>query len=190
MWNRYRQTADFKEGNPWLLRFFDQIRFYPVSERELNELRKDFITGRFKLKVEEATFSLNQYNGFLRQNADSISAFKGRQQAAFEEERDRWGSDGQSEYLSEEIIDAADAGSELDLPRGAYAISAHVTGTVWKVLVKEGQDVTRGAPLMIIESMKMEITLDAPVSGKVSQIRCRENEYVSSGQMVIVIEMT
>jgi urea carboxylase len=190
MWNRYRQTADFKEGNPWLLRFFDQIRFYPVSERELTELRKDFITGRFKLRVEETTFSLNQYNGFLRQNEDSISAFKGRQQAAFEEERDRWESDGQSEYLSEEIIDATDAGSELDLPRGAYAVCAHVTGTVWKVLVKKGQDVTRGAPLMIIESMKMEITLDAPVSGKVSQIRCRENEYVSSGQMAIVIEMT
>ena len=57
MWNRYRQTADFKEGKPWLLRFFDQIKFYPVSESELLKLRQDFITGHFKLKVEEATFS-------------------------------------------------------------------------------------------------------------------------------------
>jgi urea carboxylase len=160
-----------------------------VSESELTELRKDFITGRFKLRVEETTFSLNRYNDFLRENADSISAFKSCQQVAFEEERDRWGADGQSECLSEEMIDAADAGSELDLPKGAYAISAHVTGTVWKLLVKKGQNVLRGAPLMIIESMKMEITLDAPVSGKVSQICCRESEYVSSGQMVIVIQM-
>ena len=190
MWNRYRQTADFKEGNPWLLRFFDQIRFYPVSESELTELRKDFITGRFKLRVEETTFSLNRHNDFLRENAESISAFKSRQQAAFEEERDRWEVDGQSEYLGEEAIDAADTGNELDLPKGAYAITAHVTGAVWKLLVKKGQNVMKGAPLMIIESMKMEITLDAPVSGKVSQICCRESEYVSSGQMVIVIQMT
>lgn len=57
MWNRYRQTTDFKDGKPWLLRFFDQIRFYPVSESELLALRKDFITGQFKLRVEETTFS-------------------------------------------------------------------------------------------------------------------------------------
>ena len=75
---------------------------------------------------------------------------------------DRWEVDGQSEYLSEEAIDAADTGNELDLPKGAYAITAHVTGAVWKLLVKKGQNVMKGAPLMIIESMKMEITLDAP----------------------------
>jgi urea carboxylase len=56
MWNRYRQTTDFKEGKPWLLRFFDQIRFYPVSESELLTLRKDFISGQFKLRVEEDYF--------------------------------------------------------------------------------------------------------------------------------------
>ena len=62
MWNRYRQTAEFPGGKPWLLRFFDQIRFYPVSESELLKLRKDFIAGHFKLRVEETTFSLKQYN--------------------------------------------------------------------------------------------------------------------------------
>ena len=35
MWNRYRQSADFRDGKQWLLRFFDQIRFYPVSAEEL-----------------------------------------------------------------------------------------------------------------------------------------------------------
>ena len=34
MWNRWRQTADFTDGKPWLLRFFDQVRFFPVSEAE------------------------------------------------------------------------------------------------------------------------------------------------------------
>ena len=118
MWNRYRQTADFKDGKPWLLRFFDQIRFYPVSESELLKLRQDFITGHFKLRVEETTFSLKQYNAFLQQNAASISAFKARQQAAFEAERERWKAEGKAEYVSETTLEEADTQSELDLPDG------------------------------------------------------------------------
>ncbi|MCS5946678.1 carboxyltransferase domain-containing protein [Klebsiella variicola subsp. variicola] len=41
MWNRYHEVADFA-GKPWLLRFFDQLRFYPVSADELLEIRRDF----------------------------------------------------------------------------------------------------------------------------------------------------
>ncbi len=37
MWNRYRQTVDFSDGKQWLLRFFDQIRFYPVTARRAAE---------------------------------------------------------------------------------------------------------------------------------------------------------
>ena len=188
MWNRYRQTADFKEGKPWLLRFFDQIRFYPVSESELLELRKDFITGRLKLRMEEATFSLKQYNNFLHENAAAINVFKTSQQVAFEAERERWKNSGQTEYVSEATLSEADAQSELDLPEGACAISAHVTGTVWKLLVKPGQHVTAGSPLLIVESMKMEIAVDAPVNGTVRQLLCKESGNVSAGQMLLVIQ--
>lgn len=188
MWNRYHQTADFKDGKPWLLRFFDQIRFYPVSESELLQLRKDFITGRFKLRVEETTFSLKQYNTFLQQNAAAISTFKAGQQAAFEVEREHWKDSGQAEYVSEATLGEADAQSELDLPEGACTISAHVTGTVWKLLVMQGQHVAAGSPLLIIESMKMEIAVDAPVNGMVWQLFCKESEHVSAGQMLLVIQ--
>ena len=44
MWNRYRQTEAFDQ--PWLLRFFDQIRFYEVSHEELNQIRRDFPKGQ------------------------------------------------------------------------------------------------------------------------------------------------
>jgi urea carboxylase len=188
MWNRYRQTADFKDGKPWVLRFFDQLRFYPVSESELLELRKDFITGSFKLRVEEATFSLKQYNTFLRENAAAITAFKTGQQVAFEAERERWKQKGQAEYVSEATLSAADAQSELDLTEGAHAVNAHVTGTVWKLLVKPGQHVTAGSPLLIIESMKMENAVDAPVNGTVGQIFCKVSGNVSAGQMLLVMQ--
>lgn len=188
MWNRFRQTKDFVDGKPWLLRFFDQIRFYPVNESELLTLRNDFITGQFKLRVEEATFSLKQYNQFLQQNITSIKAFKARQQAAFEAERERWKLNGQAEYVSEDSLEESDAQSELDMPEGACAVGSHVTGTVWKLLVKEGQHVTAGDSLVVIESMKMEFSVDATVNGTVQQISCKEGGYVSTGQLLLVIQ--
>ena len=188
MWNRYLQTADFRDGKPWLLRFFDQIRFYPVSEEELLQLRKDFISGRFELRVEESTFSLRQYNEFLQQNSVSIESFKAKQQAAFEAERDRWKASGQAEYISDATVSAADTQSELDLPEGARAVTSHVTGTIWKMLVEEGQRVAAGNTVLVVESMKMEIAVEAPVAGIVRQLFCKQGGHVSAGQMLLVIE--
>ena len=188
MWNRYRQTADFIDGKPWLLRFFDQIRFYPVSEDELLKLRKDFISGHFKLRIEETVLNLNQYNIFLQQQAASINAFKTTQQAAFEAERRHWEASNLSQYVNEDMLDEADAQSELDLPEGAQAISAQVTGTVWKVLAKEGERIEAGKPVIVIESMKMEFAVDSPVTGTIRQLFCKQGGYVSAGQALFVIQ--
>lgn len=188
MWNRYRQTIDFKEGKPWLLRFFDQIRFYPVSESELLKLRRDFISGQFKLRVEESTFSLKQHHRFLQQNRATIHTFKVRQQAAFESERERWKANGQHDSISEFNLHEADAQSEPDLPEDSHTIASPVTGTVWKLLVKEGQQVTAGDSLLIIESMKMEISVNATVNGFIHRILCHKDEYLSTGQLLFVIQ--
>ncbi|MCO6429003.1 urea carboxylase [Nitrosomonas communis] len=188
MWNRYRQTADFKDGQPWLLRFFDQIRFYPVSESELLKLRKDFITGHFKLRTEETVLNLRQYHAFLQQQAASINAFKARQQAAFEAERQRWEANNLAQYVSEDVLEEADAQSELDLPAGAQAVSSQVTGTVWKLLVTEDEQVKAGKPLIMVESMKMEFTVDSPVPGTVRKIFCKQGSYVSAGQVLLIIQ--
>jgi urea carboxylase len=68
MWNTYRVTAEFALGKPWLLRFFDQIRFYPVSGAELREFREDFLQGRSRLDITEGTFRLDAYRRFLEDN--------------------------------------------------------------------------------------------------------------------------
>jgi len=188
MWNRYRQTHDFVAGKPWLLRFFDQIRFYPVSERELLELRQDFITGRFTLRTEETVFSLRAYQAFLQQHADSIKAFKSRQQKAFEAERERWQIEGIQQGNDEDTLDYTCAKNEINLPDGAHAISSDVTGTVWQLLIETRQTVNVGDPVVIIESMKMEITLNAPVSGIVQRISCKQGDYVCSGQLLLIVQ--
>src|SRR6202023_56625 len=88
VWNRFRRTKDFRQ--PWLLRFFDQIRFYPVSAAELLRNRESFLEGKFDIKIEEETFRLRDYNTFLREIAAETAVFKSKQQLAFEAERERW----------------------------------------------------------------------------------------------------
>ncbi len=90
VWNTYRTTPEFEAGKPWLLQFFDQIRFYPVTADELLAFREDFIQGKVPVTMEAATFKLAGYRKFLGDNAGEIKKFKSRQQAAFEAERLRW----------------------------------------------------------------------------------------------------
>ena len=188
MWNRYKQTADFIDGKPWLLRFFDQIRFYPVSEDELLKLREDFIVGSFKLKVEETTFSLRDYNQFLQHNDADITAFRDKQQIAFNAERERWQANGQADYASDATVAEAATDSELDMPPNSRAVAGHVAGNIWKIEVAEGDTVQAGDTLLIIESMKMEINVVAPVAGKVLRLFCREGSQIAAGQDLLVIQ--
>ncbi len=187
MWNRWRATRDFTGGKPWLLRFFDQVRFFPVSEAELLKIREDFPLGRYQLKVEETTFSLRDYNTFLADNAESIAAFKARQQASFDAERERWRASGQAEYASDITVAEASTDSELDLPENGRAVASHVAGNVWKVEVEEGAEVKQGDPLVIVESMKMEFAVLAPCDGRIHKVFCREGGQVSAGQDLLVL---
>ena len=186
MWNRYKQTADFTDGHPWLLRFFDQIRFYPVTNAELTQFREDFPQGRVKLRIEETTFRLRDYQKFLAENADSIAAFKQQQQAAFEAERHRWEISGQLNFSEPEISPAsADATA---LPPNCSAVPAHIPGNIWKILATPDTEVREGDPLVILESMKMEVTVVASRPGRVREIRCAEGRPVNAGETLVVLE--
>jgi urea carboxylase len=184
MWNRYRQTASFRDGKPWLLRFFDQIRFYEVSEEQLLEHRRDFPLGRFDIKIEDTTFSLADYNRFLAEQQQSITAFKQRQQAAFDAERERWGRNGQADFVGEEA--APDATLEDVLPPGHKYLTAEVPGSVWKIVAQQGDQVAGGDAVAIFESMKMEITLRAAGPGAVVEWLVSEGKPVNAGQRIAV----
>ena len=187
MWNPWRQTADFRDGKPWLLRFFDQIRFYPVGETELLQLRQDFLLGRFQLQVEEARFGLKRYNQFLLANTGAISAFKEKQQAAFDAERERWRATGQSETAIEATTLDVEIDNARELPPNGRTVAAHLAGNVWKVPVQAGDLVAAGDPLVIVESMKMEISINAPSAGRVHTLYCRVGVAVSAGQELLVL---
>jgi len=188
MWNRYRQTEDFTDGRQWLLRFFDQIRFYEVSADELLTLRDDFTHGRFKLKVEQTTLKLRDYNRFLADERAAIEAFKSRQQAAFDAERQRWEASGQAHYEQDVAGDAAGADASFDLPPGCMAIASPVTGSVWEVAVKPGDVVDTDQLLLVVEAMKMEINIECDEPGRVVEVLCSQGSPVSAGQALVIIE--
>jgi len=186
MWNRYRQTGDFIEGKQWLLRFFDQIRFYPVSADELLRLREDFVAGRFKLRIESSVLKLRDYRKFLAENATSIATFKSRQQAAFDAERERWRLAGQ-QVVEVEARDDVSTTVEESLPAGCVAMSSPVTGSVWQVNVKAGDVVQSDQELLIVEAMKMEVPLIADEAGEVVEVRCSKGSAVTAGQVLVVL---
>ncbi|MEO7934375.1 MAG: urea carboxylase [Chthoniobacterales bacterium] len=185
MWNAWRATSNFTGGKPWLLRFFDQVRFYPVTAGELLQHRADFLNGRFVVRTEEETFRLADYTAFLERESDSIAEFRLKQRSAFAEERDRWVAAGQNIAASEpepEIIS-----EELVLPPGGRAVAAHLPGSIWQVLVNEGETVAEGDKLLIIESMKMETAITAPCAGLVSQLLVAKGRTVDPGQNLLVL---
>ncbi|HYO55377.1 MAG: biotin/lipoyl-binding carrier protein [Hyalangium sp.] len=66
-------------------------------------------------------------------------------------------------------------------------VAAHITGTVWKIEVKVGQKVSSGDTLVILESMKMEMPVEATEDGTVKEIRCKESQPVNEGDVLVVL---
>lgn len=183
MWNRYRKTAEFKQ--PWLLNFFDQIRFYEVSSDELKQIRRDFPQGRYSINIEESQFSLHEYEKFICDNSESIAQFTEQREHAFDEELARWHANGQFNYEQKEVAEETD---EVEIPEDAIRVDSSVSGSVWQSSVKVGQVVKAGDVLLVLESMKMEINITAPCAGKVTQILKNEGMRVQAGQTLVVLE--
>ena len=185
MWNTHRVTREFASGSPWLLRFFDQVRFYPVSARELAEFRADFAHGQASIDMVPGELRLKDYRKFLADNAADITAHKARQQAAFEAERARWTASGQAAFHAEPSEPQAPL--EDDLAAGCIAVSSPVAGSVWRVETAPGREVKRGETLLLVESMKMELPVMAPADGRVEELRCSEGKSVVFAQTLVVL---
>ena len=67
-------------------------------------------------------------------------------------------------------------------------VKAHITGTVWRVEVAIGDNIDEGDTVVILESMKMEMPVEAEDPGVVKEIRCEEGQAVSEGDTLVVLE--
>jgi urea carboxylase len=187
MWNTHRTTPEFEPGSPWLLRFFDQIRFFPVTAAELLEMRAAFPHGRYKLDIQPAEFNLRNYRTFLRSIESETAEFKHKQQAAFLEERERWAAAGQPEFV-DPITDVPPE-KPAEIPDGCKAIRSPMAASVWQVAIQAGQRVAAGEKLLVLEAMKMEFAVVAPHEGTVERVHCAKGGIVTAGQNLATLRV-
>jgi urea carboxylase len=187
MWNTHRTTRAFEPGSPWLLRFFDQIRFHPVSAAELLEYRDAFPHGKYDVAIEPTTFTLRSYNAFLRSIAEEASAFKQHQHEAFVAERERWAAAGHPEFV--EPADDGPPPTMADIPDGCEAVRSPMTASVWQVGVEPGQRVEAGQRILVLEAMKMEVAVVAPSAGVVELVHCAKGGMVAAGQNLATVRV-
>ena len=67
-------------------------------------------------------------------------------------------------------------------------IKAHITGVVFQVTARPGDRLQAGDPVIVLESMKMEIPVEAPVSGTITEIRVAPEDQVNEGDVIAVID--
>jgi urea carboxylase len=189
VWNTNRVTRTFVDGVPWALRFFDQIRFYPLSMHELQEMRRDILHGAFDPRVEESQFNLAEHEAFLDSIQPGIAAFKERQTQAFNEERERWRINGQLETAST-LVEMPETETETDdraVPDGCEAVVAPMTASVFQVAAQPGQRVAAGDKLLVLDAMKIEMVITAPAGGVVQEMLCQAGQMVSAGQQLAIL---
>jgi len=188
VWNTFRTTKSFVPGYPWSLRFFDQIRFYPVSAEELLDLRDAFPYGKFELKTEASEFNLHRYQQFLDSIRSEAAAFKATQKQAFHEERERWKAAGQLEVVDPVEMPALETISQ-HIPEGHEVVNAPTTASVFQIAIEVGQKVAAGQKLVVLDAMKTELVITAPESGIITAIHCKQGKLVSAGQQLAILRV-
>jgi len=147
-------------------------------------MRDGFPEGTVRLQIEESEFDLGAYNRFLAKNRVSIEAFKQQQQAAFDAEKERWRQVG-LEVTEPETPPIND--TQADDEPGFTHAQAPLPGSVWKLLVAEGDRVSANQDIAILESMKMEVPVSAPCAGRVTRLWTTEGVSVQAGQRILSI---
>ncbi len=142
------------------------------GEAELNELREAFREGRADIRIEQESIRLlAEHQRFLLNNVASIAEFRARQKTAFDIEVTRWQTEDAPVLATSIAVD-----SDLDDDLDGHTVTADMCGSVWKILVSPDQTVAAGQPLIIVEAMKMELTVASPIAGRVKGIRCAVGE--------------
>ncbi|GAB3232782.1 urea carboxylase [Glycomyces halotolerans] len=184
IWAGPRDLASFQDGLPWLLRFFDRVLFEPVTEDELAQIRRELAAGRRQIDIRDGSFAYADYRRLLADNADSIAAFTARQAEAFEAERQRWADAGE---FDRDLAEPAPAAAAVPLTEGQTLLEAPMAASVWRVGAAEGDRVTAGETVVVLEAMKLEMPVAAPVSGTVTRVLARPGDQAAPGTPLLVI---
>ncbi|KAK9905055.1 hypothetical protein WJX75_008745 [Coccomyxa subellipsoidea] len=188
IWNTFGRTAPFSPDTPWLLRYFDQVKYEIVSEEELETQRKQFHNGQLQLKIEEQTFSMKEYNSFVASVAGEVEALRKVQAVAVAEQMalDEASLQRLEAEKAKSKVDGDDPSEHMDT--SGLEVTSAFTANVWEVKCKVGDVVTKGQTLVVLEAMKMEYPITAPSSGQVKAVRVEASDLTQQGDVLLLIE--
>lgn len=186
VWNPYRSNDLFESDSPWLLRFFDRIRWHSVSAEELLDQRAEMAGGQLDISIEDGTFSMGEYSKYLEANSASIDQFKQTQSAAFSAERAAWAAAGEFDPRPEPVA-AAISEAPIDIPPGGALVEAPISASVWRIDVEPGDAIHAGGRLLTLEAMKAETSLESPIAGRVLDIMVGVGDQVNSGSPMVLV---
>lgn len=182
VWDRWQRWGD---GPPWLLRCFDQIRWYPVEADDLLDLRADVTAGRFAFDITPTTFSVPAHLAMLHQEAEAISTFTAHRNAAFEEERLRWAAAGID--VATTVEPPAAPWVDAPVPEGADVVRAPLGGMVRSVAAPDSM-LGHGEVAAVLEAMKMETAVVTTSAGVVREARVAPGDIVAAGAILAVLD--
>lgn len=201
IWDNYGSIPEENRGAPkhvpWLLRFFDRVRFFSVTDTELEELRSRYRKGSYKMEITHEKFAYKEHISFLEENKKSIEDFEQKRKCAYDAERARWEAEGEgesnaaAEHAQKKANDSHQVSGQQPSPevRPPFSISvqAGMAATVWAVHVSDGEEVEKGQQLFSLESMKVEIAVEAPVSGIARWISVSNGDSVSPDRELCIV---
>ncbi|KAI9724690.1 MAG: hypothetical protein M1828_003559 [Chrysothrix sp. TS-e1954] len=190
----------------WLFQAFDLLTFYQVSEQELDGHLADFNAGKWTFTPKDISFDMKEHNQMLKDTAGEVAGIRARQSEAQakmlkleEESLERWRSNKDREKVDEGTVEA------LMTQGGMESVDAPIDANVWKIMVSEGDTVKVGDEIVILEAMKLEIsvkfgvddddegikqTSDAEKTARVEKIVTRQGEVVKAGSKIALVKWT
>lgn len=183
-WDKLCLNSHSTAGEPWLLRPFDVVEFFPCSEAELETFVEQFNHGEYAADVHDYVFDATNYHQFLDENSESIAAHEKN----LSEHVDEF---GKVVAASNRLVSSQSNATPVDtnqFSESAELVYSEVMGRFWKSQVSEGDLVEKGQPLVVLEAMKTEMTIAAPIQGRAVKIVHQNGDMVDTGDLVAVIE--
>ncbi|CAK7212536.1 hypothetical protein SEUCBS140593_001536 [Sporothrix eucalyptigena] len=173
------------DGNvPWVLRVFDRISFYPVAEADLD-------TAPIHID-EDAEFDVDEYIAWLGTIHDDATAIAAQRRAALENypQLNELLSPAKSANTNTRLRGSSGAGNPSQSPAHAHVVEASMPGRCFKLAVTPGDTVRVGDTLLWIESNKMELQINSPAAGKVTDILVDVGHLISPSDPLLVLNTT
>ncbi|CAH6719270.1 pyruvate carboxylase 2 [[Candida] jaroonii] len=196
-WDTFAMRENFQEkGLPWFLEPFDQVEFYEVDEKELDEFNELNKIGKLALEPEHLTFDVAEYHKFFESVVDEVEVMREKQRASAaklleydNELKKKW----EAEVAEEKKKNGGNSSTTKVAAVEGKQIKSSMTASVFKVNVKVGDVVKGGDTVIVLEAMKTEIPVHIPGSKtkeyKVIQILTEEKALVSPDETLLVLSI-